>query len=152
MLLCSIAIETKDSTRDNVFQGTNNVAVDFHSQASKTSKIVSSGVSWTWKPEGPEKNAIKSEPIIYLFPNDSGSGDFHEEDPANETQNLDKIWNLNVTIQEVVYNTPSPVTLDTKRNKTEEKVHLVYEGHLRKTNWCFKDIGHTKPIYKVQPL
>ena len=144
LLLRSTAIETKDSTRDSVFQGINNVAVDFHSQTNKTSKMVSSDGTWIWQPVGPEKNTIKSESILHLFPDDSGSG-FYEEEPVNDTQKVDEIWISNVTNE---YTTPSPVTLDTKRNKTEEKVHLVYERNLRKTNWCFKDTEHTKPIYK----
>ena len=149
LLLCSTAIETEDSARDNVFQGINNVAVDFHSQTNKTSKMVSSEDTWIWKPVGPEKNTVKFESILHLFPDDSESGDsdFYEEERANETQK-GEILIFNVTIEDIMYTTPSPLTLDTKRNKTEEKVYLVYERNLRKTNWCFKDIEHTKPIYK----
>jgi hypothetical protein len=157
-ILCAAAIEARDSTTDDGSQGINSVAVDFHTQVDRTN--VSSddhpNVTWEWMPRGRERNEVlPSGSGFHSFQDDSDdleSGD-SELDEQNETQKevKDEIWIINVT----VYSTPSPKTLDGKRNKTEEKAYLLYERHLRKTNWCFKDTHETtKPTYKfkVKPL
>lgn len=164
-LLCGTttkAGESNDSnTGDGLNQGLNDVAVDFHSHTSlinSTSEMVPSAgdhptSKWIWKPIGHKINDIDSAIILGLFENDSGSGedDGVYEEPVNETQtSRDEIWTFDETIEERVYTTQSPKTMDRKRSKTEEKAYLIYERHLRKTNWCFKDNEEAKPNYKFK--
>ena len=139
-------------------QGNNNAAVNFHiptTKVNKTSEILSAGDhftdKWIWQPLGDKKNEVSSALILPWFKDDDselGEDDSVYDEEVNETQKHEN-WTFIVTME--VNTTKIPKTLDGRRNEYEEKLFLVHERHLRKTNWCFKETedGKTNNKFKV---
>ena len=141
------ATKAQGSTEDDRLQGINDVAADFRSLINRTTSSVGHLSKWVWKPLGNERNSIEFGPGIGDFKHYSGSGDY--EAPINATQ-LEKSWIVNETRDDAVIAGRSLKTFDRKRNKTAENMYLLYEKHLKQTNWCFKDTEDTKPNSKFK--
>lgn len=134
--------KAQGSTEDGGFQGINDVAGDFHILTNRTISSVGQHSGWIWKPVGNERNTIEFGPAIGIFGKDrSASGAENHEELLNATQ-PEKSWIVNDTTEVIAVR--SLKTFDRKRNKTEENAYLIYEKHLKQTNWCFKDTEDTK--------
>ncbi|XP_046846274.1 uncharacterized protein LOC124440003 isoform X3 [Xenia sp. Carnegie-2017] len=88
---------------------------------------------WTWKPVGADWNGVENAHAWQYFGNVSKSD---EEESYNEHEvetEVDPFTNMTF-----IFSPSSPGIIFGKRNKTVEKAHLVFEGQLKTTNWCFK--------------
>lgn len=159
-----------ESAAFDALRRTNDVGVDFHSHTlgiNTTNNILSpvdqprdQPATWIWKPVGQQRNSVPFEAIIRLFKELSGSGeeelgsgndDDEDEEPKDNKTTREQMWTFRSSEASTeTTTTQSPKTFDIKRNKTEEKMHFIYQSHLRMTNWCFKDNEETKTNHRFK--